>query len=70
MINAEKRRKRKRKKREPKNPFKNGKTHVYHYFKDGRGVGVLGHSNPEIGTFLGELAKEFKGKCVTTNLIE
>ena len=70
LISAEKKRKRKRKKRGPKNPFKHGKTHVYHYFKDERGIGVLGHSNPEIGTSLGELAKVFKGKCVTTNLIE
>ena len=70
IIKAEKKRKRKRKKRGPKNPFKHGKIHVYHYFKDGRGIGVLGHSNPEIGTSLGELAKVFKGKCITTNLIE
>jgi len=70
IIRAEKKRKRKRKKRGPKNPFKHGKTHVYHYFKDERGIGVLGHSNPEIGANLEELAKIFKGKCITTNLIE
>ena len=70
IINAEKNPKRKRKKRGPKNPFKNGKTHVYHYFKDEGGIGVLGHSYPEIGASLEELAKVFKEKCITTNLIE
>ncbi|MHA1785368.1 MAG: DDE-type integrase/transposase/recombinase [Candidatus Helarchaeota archaeon] len=70
IIRAEKKRKRKRKKRGPKNPFKHGKTHVYHYFNDERGIGVLGHSNPEIGANLEELAKIFKEKCITTNLIE
>jgi len=66
----EKIRKRKRRKRGPKNPYKDAETHVYHYFKDEGGIGVWAHSNPEIGVTLEALAKVFKGKCVTTNLIE
>jgi transposase-like protein len=70
VIKAEKKRKRKKKKRGPKNPFKDAKTNVYHYYKKKGWIGVLGNSNPEIAACLEALTKVFKGKCVTTNLIE
>ena len=70
LIEAERRRKRKRRKRGPKNPFKDARTHVYHYYRDEERIGVRGHSNPEIAANLEELSKVFKGKCITTNLIE
>ena len=73
IIEQEKRQKVQRKgkrKRGPKNPFKDAKTHVYHYNKKRGWIGALGNSNPEIAACLERLAKVFKGKCVTTNLIE
>ena len=69
-IDVEKKLKKKPKKRGPKDPFKDAITHVYHYYKDGGRIGVLGHSNPEIAANLEALSKVFKGKCMTTNLIE
>ncbi|NVM29581.1 MAG: hypothetical protein HWN65_12135 [Candidatus Helarchaeota archaeon] len=69
-IDAEKKLKKKPKKRGPKDPFKDAITHVYHYYKDEGRIGVLGHSNPEIAANLEALSKVFKGKCMTTNLIE
>ncbi|MHA1784511.1 MAG: hypothetical protein ACTSVY_15895 [Candidatus Helarchaeota archaeon] len=69
-IVAEKKAKKIPKKRGPKNPFKDAMTQVYHYYKDEGRVGVLGGSNPEIAANLEELLKVFKGKCITTNLIE
>ena len=69
-IAAEKKTEKKPKKRGPKDPFKDATTHVYHYYKKKERIGVLGHSNPEIAINLEAVAKLFKGKCMTTNLIE
>lgn len=69
-IAAEKKTKKKPKKRGPKDPFEDATTHVYHYYKKKERIGVLGHSNPEIAINLEALTKVFKGKCMTTNLIE
>jgi hypothetical protein len=69
-IASEKKRTKGSKKRGPKNPFKDAITRVFHYYKEEERIGVLGHSNPEIAINLEVLAKVFKGKCVTTNLIE
>lgn len=70
LIEAEKKKKRIKRKRGPKNPFRDAKTSVYHYYKKKGWIGALGDSNPEIAACLEALAKVFKGKCVTTNLIE
>lgn len=69
-IAMEKKRKKKPKKRGPKDPYRDAITRVFHYYrKEGR-IGVFGNSNPEIAISLEALAEVFKGKCVTTNLIE
>ncbi|MHA1280836.1 MAG: DDE-type integrase/transposase/recombinase, partial [Candidatus Helarchaeota archaeon] len=45
IIKAEKKLKHARKKRGPKDPFKNARTHVYHYYKKKGVIGALGDSN-------------------------
>jgi len=70
IIKTEKKLKRKPRKKGPKNPFKNARTHVYHYHEKEGVIGVLGDSNHEVAGTLKSLAGIFKGKCITTNLME
>ena len=58
----------KNKKRGPSNHFKIGTTYVYHYYINNERVRPLGSAPIDVAEILEVIAREFKGKCITTNI--